>query len=121
MLGAMQQDPKPVIEHDPWTDGWHRKRWFWVAFWTIFFPAFIYCLFPAKREPRITPAAAARSQPAATKQPAKTTPELPTPIADVARDIPPTAVLQGEIVIDGPVRTAVRPVAPAGPGATTTK
>jgi len=44
-----------------------------------------------------------------------------TPIADISRDALPTAVLQGEIVIEGPLRTAIRPAAAAGPGAATTK
>jgi len=117
----MQDDPKPVMEHDPWADGWHRKRSFWVAFWTLFFPALIYCLFPAKSDPRPTPAAAASAQPASVRQPAKTSPAPLTPIADITRDAPATAVLEGEIVIDGPVRTAVRPLTAAGPGGSTTK
>lgn|SRR5690606_19502242 len=121
MLCAMQQDPKPFLDEEPLPDGWHQRRWFWILFWALFFPALIYCLFPAKSQPQPAPAAAAVAKPLVTRQLGQEPPAPMTPIADISRDAPPTAVLQGEIVIEGPLRTAIRPAAAAGPGAATTK
>ena len=115
----MQHDPSPLLDEEPLPEGWHQRRWFWVLFWGLFFPALIYCLFPAKSQ--TAPAAAASARPSAARQPTQAPAAPLTPIADISRDAPPTAVLQGEIVIDGPVRTAIRPAAPPAPGSATTK
>lgn len=97
----------PGIDDDLPLEGWHQRRWFWPVFWSVFFPALVYCLFPARpdravrpvtaEEPRATSVRAVPSKPAAPM----------APIADLG--VTPTAVLEGEIVVEEPIRTAIRP------------
>ncbi len=103
-------------------EGWHQCRLFWVLYSVAFLVAFVWCLFPAK--PENSTASSHSSQPLAKKSaaPAAAAPlelpaaTMPTPIADTA---PSLAWLQGEIVVESPIRTAIRPVEVSPSGAST--
>ncbi len=98
-----------MLLHDsePPAEGWHKHRFFWPAFLAVFLVAFVWCLFPADDQ-HAAPAPPARhaAPPRDTIAPPADVALTQLPIPDTA---PPLAWLQGEIVVETPIRTALRP------------